>query len=379
MMVRALNNLDTIAPFSYLSNGEASGAASLRVQNINNYYASWAVQVGKTGEEQSEILMLGAAAPSGTALTTTANTLYDHPADTPVYAIKYDQIVFERSTVGTAGTATPLGTVTITPDSTFTQYDDTTGASTYAYKTYFRNSVTAGTSTESDWITPAGFSFYSLAKMRDRVKRKLFDSGYIKDDQTIDDWLNEWLEVLNGAAIKVNKDYLLGTVDVGISSTTGLGTITNADFKEIRRVDFTTDGVSYFMATKMDRTGFLTSQTFNAAHPYYFYEGDTTIGMRPYATPGTARLVYYKVATNLVNDADELPVSMHLYTKSFVDWAVAQALWVDGKDDRANKREQMAYAERDRFISEITPRSMSGAVMIDLVEPTSGGDDEGYY
>lgn len=379
MMVRVLNNLDTIAPYSLLSNGEASGAASLRIQNINNYYASWAIQVGKTGEEQSEILMLGTAAPSGTALTTTANTLYDHPADTPVYAIKYDQIVFERSTAGTAGTASPFATVTITPDSSFTQYDDTTGAASYAYKTYFRNSVTAGTSTESDWLTPAGFSFYSLSKMRERTKRKLFDSGFIKDDQTIDDWLNEWLEVMNGAAIKVNKDYLLGTVDVSFAAGVELGTITNSDFKEVRRIDFTTDGASFFMATKMERTGFLTSQSFSNTHPYYYYQGDNVIGRKPSDSAGTARIVYYKITPVLVNDADELPVSMHLYTKSFIDWGVAQALWVDGKDERAQKREQMAYAERDRFISEITPRSMGGAVLNEVVEPTSGADDEGYY
>ena len=87
--------------------------------------------------------------------------------------------------------------------------------------------------------------------------------------------------------------------------------------------------------------------------------------------------MYYKLHPVLVNDTDELPVSMHGYTKSFIDWGVAQALYIDGKDQRAAIRERAAYGERDRFISEITPRSQTGIVDIQLDEPVSG-EDEGY-
>lgn len=377
MLIKIKNNLDNSAPYSYLSFGEVSGTTSWRVQNINSFSANWAVQAGKTGEDQTEIKLLSGATPSGTALTLATASTYEHPADTPLYAIKFDKVIFKRSVTGTAGTATSLATVNLTPDQQFTQYDDTSGAATYAYKAAYFNSSTNEISADSDWLTPSGFTFYSLAKIRDRVKRKLFDSGYIKDDSTIDDWINEWLEIMNGAAIKVNKDYVEGTVDIAISSTTGLGTITPTDFKEARRIDFTQDGISFFMATKMARTSFLPTQTFVVQHPYYYYQGDNVLGMMPFG--GTARIVYYKIVPVLVNDTDELPVSMHLYTKSFVDWGVAQALWVDGKDDRAQVREKLAYQERDRFINEITPRSFTGAVLNEIVEPTSGQDDEGYY
>jgi hypothetical protein len=367
MIVRVKNNLDQIAPSTLLSFPETAGASSWKVQNINPFTASWAVQAGNTGEEQTEIKVLSASAPSGTAISLTTNATYDHPADTQLFAIKFDQVIFKRSTSGTAGTALSVATVNITPNLTFTQYDDTSGA------------VTTEVSADSDWLTPAGYSFYSLAKLRQRVKNKLFDSGFIKDDSTIDDWINEWMEILNGAAIKVNKDYLLGTTTVGFGANVELGTITATDFKEARRVDFTNDGVSYFMGTKMDSTGFLKSQVFNSTHPYFFYQGDTVIGRRPYDTASTALISYYKVVPVLVNDTDELPTSMHLYTKSFVDWAVAQALWVDGKEERAQVREKVAYAERDRFISEITPRADTNVVMLDISEPTSGADDEGWY
>src|SRR3990172_11443318 len=137
--IRVENNLSQNAVKTYTSFNEVSGTGNLRWKNPSGFSASWAVQVGETGEEQSEILLLGTATPAGTAGTFTANTVYEHPADTPIYSIKYNQVVFARSTDGTAGTATALGTVNIDPSQPFTQYDDTTSASGYAYKTYYRN------------------------------------------------------------------------------------------------------------------------------------------------------------------------------------------------------------------------------------------------
>ena len=143
MIIQSENILSQTAPKSYTTFDEVSGTNVIRWANPNLFSASWAVQIGETGQEKSEIVLLGTATPSGTAGTLTANSLYAHPANTPLYAIKYDQVVFEVSATGTAGTAAPItnGTVPITPDSMFTQYDDTTGSVSYTYKTYYRNSV----------------------------------------------------------------------------------------------------------------------------------------------------------------------------------------------------------------------------------------------
>lgn len=133
MIIKTLNVLDKTAPFSQTS-ADISATGTIPIKNISQFYANWAIQIGKTGEEKSEVRVLTSSAPSGTTIITTANTSYDHPADTPVYSIKYDQVIFKRSTAGTAGTATALtnGTVTITPDSLYTLFDDTSGAATYA-------------------------------------------------------------------------------------------------------------------------------------------------------------------------------------------------------------------------------------------------------
>ena len=373
-LIKVSNNLDNNASKSFLSGSLASGGTTIPVKNINGFSASWAIQLGKTGEETSEILIVGTAIPSGTALNTTGTIRFPHPTDTPVYATKFDQVIFKRSTTGTAGTATAItgGTVAITPDNAYTIYDDTTATSSYAYKVSYYASVLAEESTDSDWIVPTGFDFYSLAGIRQRVKRKLFDSTFLDDDVQIDDWTNEWLEKMNNVAIDVNKDYSIGTVDVNIG-TSGLGTITSTDFKEVRRVWFTTNSSDYYKASKKSMIEFAPNDTYNETHPYYYMQGDNVIGKLP-ATQGTARLVYYTLPTRLSNDTDLLPISMRGYTKSFVDYALGEASYLDNKDNLGDKYSAKAEIELNKFRNEIAPRSKSGPQYITMTDTIDGDD-----
>jgi len=376
MLLKTKNTLDLNAPVTYLTSSVSAGGTAFPLQNINQFTGSWAIQLGKTGEEKAEIL-IASSNISGTQITTTGTSRFDHQTDTPIYAIKYDQLVFERSTLGTSGAATPVtnGTINITPDSKFTFFDDTSGSTAYAYKTYFRASLLSVNSTESDWITSAGFTFYSKAKMRQRIRGKLYDSSYIPQDSDLDDWINEWMEVMTNAAIDVNKDYSLGTVDIDFGGTAQLGTITSTDYKDIRRVWFTYDGGNTWVkATKKDITGFEPTELFNQSHPYYFFQGDNIIGRLPNDVAGSARLVYYKTTPLLVEDTDELPVVMHNYTKSFVDYGEAQARKRDGKIDEGTNLENNAKLGLQKFTSQITPRSFSGAVYIEQIEPSDGQD-----
>jgi len=189
-IVRVKNTLADNAQKSYSSTSLSASRTTLPIQNINAFEASWAIQAGKTGEEKTEILVLGTATPSGTALNTTSGLTYAHSTDTPIYAIKYDQVVFYKSAAGTAGTATAIagGTVSITADSEVTQFDDPTAGTVDAYRALFRNSVTTETTDLSDFIEYTGYSFYSLAKMRERVRDKIFDSNFVTDSR-IDGWL----------------------------------------------------------------------------------------------------------------------------------------------------------------------------------------------
>jgi len=375
VIIQAQNLLDTVSQYTYLTQTEGAGTTTLHIKNANGFSSQWAVQMGKTGEEQSEIKVLAAGAPSGTTLTLATASTYEHPADTPVYAVKYDKIIFKVATTGTAGTAVAIssGTVNLTPDSDYTNFDHTAGLSTYAYKTALYSSVLAVESSDSDWITPAGYDFYSLAKIRERVKNKLMSTGYLGSDDIIDDWINEWLETMTNTAIDINEDYNMGTVDVAFSGTAELGTITSSDFKQLRRVWYTTDGTNWYTASKMNLTAYDPNQVFNTTYPFFYMQGDTVIGRQPHDSSGTLRLSYYKLNTVLSDETDSLPVTMKGYTKSFVDYSLAQAYYKDNKTNEGMACENKANVSLERFKKELTPRHKTGTTYIKVVE--SAGQD----
>ena len=380
MIIRTTNNLDQQANYSFLSVSKASGVGTVDVKNINAFSASWAVQIGKTGEERSEIKVISASAPSGTSLIFTANTTYEHPSDTPVYAIKFDQLVFKRSTSGTAGTATAMtnGTVYITPDSLNTEFDDTTGATTYAYKSAFRNSVTGEVSSDSDWLTSSGFTFFSLAKLRDRIKSKLFNSTYLKSDEQVNDWVNEWMEEMNNAATHVDESYSMGTVNVAFG-TNGYGTIQSTDFKALKKLWVTYDGVNKYKAIKQDISTLYPTTIYSSVHPCYIWQGDDVFQIKPSDSAGTAEITYYKRNPVLVNDTDEIPFSMRSYTKSFVNYALAEAYFNDDKDDKGNSYLSRAMMDKDLFIKDITPRGFTEVTMMQITDQVHDDDELDFY
>ena len=165
----------------------------------------------------------------------------------------------------------------------------------------------------------------------------------------------------------------MGTVNVAFG-TAGLGTITSTDYKDIRKMDVTIDGVNYYTAQRIDQTDFIPDERFISSQPVWYPFGDTVFGVKPDGDAGTARLSYYKLPTVLNDDGDELPVPMRGYSKSFVDYGLAQALQVDGKPDESARKMRDAEQALSLFVSDITPRSFSGPRFIkvmDEVDPNS--------
>ena len=369
MIIKARNLLSEGAPKTYLTNLEAAGTTVLRVKNTSGMTTSWAVQLGETNEEQTEIVI---GTPSGVGTITCGSTSFEHPTDTPLIFIKYNQIVFERSTAGTAGTASPMtsGTITYQADHEFTQFDDTSGSVSYAYRTYFRNSVLAVNTTESNWIviTP---SFYSLMRLRERTKSKLWNADFL-DDQEVDDWSNEFKDKLTNLAIQVNEDYSLGTVDVGFG-TAGLGTVTTGDFKQPRRVWVTYNGNDFYQSSKMEANDDFPDRTYISTHPYHYWFGNEIIQVNPPESGGTARIMFYRQGTPMINDTDELPLYMRGYTDGFVDYNLIQAQHKDNKISLTDKK----VAETTlitNFTGQLIPRDKSGPQTIKIVEAVSGDD-----
>jgi len=373
----SLANEDWV-PVTGLAKDHAAGVGTLTVYNLSGFSANWAVQVGNTGQELAEILLLSASTPSGTLGTFTANDTFEHPIDTPIYGIKYNQVVLGVATGGTNtdGTVAVItdGTVGLQVDSPNTIFDYSSGTSTDAYKSRFKNSVTGDQSDWSDWILPGGLAFYAKGRIRDRIKEKLSSAGYIRSDDTIDDWINEWRETLTNAAVEVNEDYCIGTVDIAFSGTAELGTITRSDFKQIRRVWMTSNGQDFYQATKMELNEFFPNQDFLDEMPFFYMQSDNVIGRKPSNSSGTARIAYYSIGTILTNDSDELPHSMRGYTKSFEHYGLGQAYLKDGKDAQYQTEITLAEGDLARFTQQITPRNKTGNEYISFDSPLTPDD-----
>lgn len=365
---------------TYVASAISAGGTFSPVKNIDGLQANWALQLGQTGEEVAEILISPSASGTqvnfGTSPSHTGGTLlFGHAQDTPIYQIHYDQFVLSRSTAGTAGPFSALATVSITPDSLYTQYNDSTGAAGYAYYAQYYNSVTGDLSGSSSVFIPGGPTFFSLQKIRQRIKDKLYSAGYIKDDSVINDWINECYEDLTNSAIKVNQNYLLGTSQYGFG-TSGLGTITDTTYKQPVKVEVTYDGQNFIPSTKIEVRSFAESDYFSVDRPRHAWIGEMAFEILPHTQSGTAKITYSTRFTPLVNDSDELTQTLKAYTGAFTEYCLGVAYGLDQKDTESGQHYQLYGQAKANFIAEITPRDLTGAQMIDIGESVSGLEDD---
>jgi len=150
MILKVENTQTEKAPKTYLNAALSASGTTMTVKNIAGFSDDWNVQIGETGEELTQIIEIEGAPSASTILL--AGTIRDaHPADTPVYCVKFNQVIFKVATTGTAGTAVAHagGTIGITADWEFTQFDDTNGLSTYAYKTAYRSTGLSSNGSDS--------------------------------------------------------------------------------------------------------------------------------------------------------------------------------------------------------------------------------------
>ena len=175
---------------------------------------------------------------------------------------------------------------------------------------------------------------------------------------------------MRNTAISVNEDYALGTASVAFG-TSGLGTISQSDYKGLRRAEITYNGSDYFLGAKMPINSFLPNQVFNSTQPYFYMQGENIIGVKPEQNGGTVKMIYNQLMTPLVNDTDELPLSMRGYTLSFTNYCYAQALYKENKTTEGKNKEDLSLGDLERFKMELSPRNKTGPTYIKFVEPVS--------
>jgi hypothetical protein len=378
MLLSVANNLID-SPYvvnTYTDSTLGAGDGTIPVKNINSFQNQYAIQIGNTGEAEAEVKVLGGV-PSGNNLVVSGTLRFDHAIDVPVYQIHYDKVIFKRSTAGTAGTASALATVSMTPNLYATEYNDSSGAATYAYKTQWYNSVSGDVSAESDWFVPGGPSWYSLQKLRSRGTTALYNANYLPKGGAVDDWINEWVELMTNAALKVNQAYSMGTTQYSFG-TAGLGTVTEPLFKYAAKIELTSDGVTWTRSNEIPLNRFGDSSIYAATNPRHYWQGDSVFGVLPFGNAGTARMSLGKLHTVLVDDGDELPQFLKGYTTSCIEYLLYRAYDLDQKTESADRH----YARMDKgkmeFIAEITPRDYTGIKLIDMVDGGTGREDDMY-
>lgn len=385
MNLTIANNLTAIDGIqqTYLGSVVVPGNTSALVRNPAGFNSGWIQQIGQTGEETAELLSMTSIAGTvmnfGTSASNPGGTfLFPHAIDTPLYQVHYDQIIVYRSTTGTAGAFGVIGTTNITPDNQFTNYNDASGAQGYAYYVQYYNSVNGDLSGSSSIFIPGGPTFYSLQKIRQRIKDQLYSAGYIREDSIINDWINQCYEQLVNSAIKVNQDYMLGTNQYTFG-TNGLGTVTDPLFKpNVVKVEVTWDGVNFLQSSKLavreySETDYL---NFPIYQPQHAWVGETTFEILPHSQGGTARITYPVRFTPLINDSDELTQSLKAYSSAFVEYGLGIAYGLDQKDAESQQHMQTYTGIKADFIAEITPRDETGAETIDIVEGLSGRQED---
>lgn len=154
---------------SYLTQDIAAGSGTLTLDSIVGFAVNKILLIGEIGDEKSEIIKTHASsAPSGSTVTLASNTVFLHPAGTPVYVIDWDQVEISHAAT-VAGAKSVLATQALQPDQKLTLYDDTVQTAGF-YFVRFKETIG---NTFSDYSDPIPFAGYGDNTVGNAIKYAL--------------------------------------------------------------------------------------------------------------------------------------------------------------------------------------------------------------
>jgi hypothetical protein len=213
MLLKAYNRILTKdREKTYLTTAASAADTTLTVSDTDLAPAgtssnTWAdndyMIVGEPGNEKTNIMQMAAAVTSATSLTidregSAGGLRHDHPINTPVYRILFNQVQFLHSSTNDTGTASVLATINLQPDDEFTRYEDTSNTTGYGFAR-FKNATTNAYSSYSDGVNyeESGDSSSrdpkTLWVMRNKVRQLLDETEPDSkiSDKMIDDAIND--------------------------------------------------------------------------------------------------------------------------------------------------------------------------------------------
>lgn len=177
---------------TYLS-ADLSAAASCSVQSIIGMTTTgYILLLGDIGQEKTEIVQLSnGTAPSGTTVYFQTACSFDHPQDTKVTILDYNQFAISRAT-GVSSQKSTLTTANLQVDQLSSIYNDNTNTTGYGFVEFY-DSINSRYSSPSDPIPYAGYADNSVYM----VKKRALDSVNEKIDtelitnEILDQYLQE--------------------------------------------------------------------------------------------------------------------------------------------------------------------------------------------
>lgn len=166
---------------SYLSNAYDVGTVSIQVKNSDRFVANDRIMLGEMGQEKTEVVTVSSVNADGNTVVIGA-TVFSHSSDDPVYRLRFDQVKFYRSTTTSTGLYTLVSTQALDVDNTDleTIYDDTSGLTTYFYKTTVAHSISLVESDYSDVIGGSGWRREQVGNLIDECLQEVGDMNETK-------------------------------------------------------------------------------------------------------------------------------------------------------------------------------------------------------
>lgn len=178
MIITTLNPSTDALEKSYLVNPYSVGVNTIQVKNSDRFVLNDRIMIGEMGLEATEVVTVSGVNADQQTLTI-GTTLFSHSADDPVYKLRFDQIKIYRSTTGISGIYSVISTQNLDVDNAdlSTIYDDTSGTSSYYYKTSVYNSISAIESSLTDPIQGSGYRRNQVGYIIDEILREVGDEN----------------------------------------------------------------------------------------------------------------------------------------------------------------------------------------------------------
>lgn len=334
MRIRAdLRSLTAEQEVSYLTDKVFAGALSVIVDNVNNFSTNDYVLLGQLGSENAELMQVSSVNSSTNTITFTAAVAYDHPQDSTLVDIGYNQIIFYHSNTTTSTLSQLAAAQTIQPDDTYDYYDDNTNTTGYGWFRFYNST----TSLSSDLSNPVPYgawdensvksmieSFYTQITNRER---KL-----IREEDVIR-WMNEGYSIARNRLNLVNREYTVptpqsltivaGTAEYDLpTSYSKTRVVTDSDGMPIAKISY--DDVPEYNS--------LNSTTDNPQRRYYIRGGK--IGFAPTPDANDTFFHYYQTTSSVLSsyiDYIDLPNGNFYCILDFLLYRAAPIIGGDGR------------------------------------------------